>query len=535
MSSSREYSIGAKVALIVAALVLVYAGTTLASAWRSYQQERQLHELGTYAVDHGIRSLTAYHQLESVDQLVRDAILSGDDGLVVTIEKRLAECRANIDSIEADHHDDPEGETFAALSTQLGALHALANETIAAAHRSSPDAESLVNRYRSAFSATLSALETAKNGQVNQLRTGLSELETSSIRERRQNLVILAASILIASIASVGMIRRAIIRPVRAQAEDLTREADAIEASVQQFKETSGALSEGAAQSAAALETTSAALEQMSGGTKANAERAGAAKAQATEARTAAAQGATRMGELTSAMQSLAKASSDVAAITRDIDHIAFQTNILALNAAVEAARAGEAGAGFAVVADEVRALAQRSAQAARESSTKIDAAITRIQESARLSEDVSQILGGIATQVSSLDELAGQIHEASREQSEGISQIANSVSDLDRLTQRNAALASETSGSANHLSDQTGRLRDLAESFTRLAAGGRRAARAATPTAEPPPAPVRQAAEPAPSRATPPAPTSRATGGEPLRRTSLTPEKEQAFADSFR
>jgi methyl-accepting chemotaxis protein len=155
--------------------------------------------------------------------------------------------------------------------------------------------------------------------------------------------------------------------------------------------------------------------------------------------------GAVDMQALTQAMEAIKDSSGNIGKIVKTIDEIAFQTNILALNAAVEAARAGEAGAGFAVVADEVRSLAQRSAQAARESAEKIAESISRGDHGAKLSAKVATGLQEIVQNVRGVDELIAEISTASNEQSSGLTQIVTAVSQIDQVTQTNAASAQES------------------------------------------------------------------------------------------
>jgi len=166
--------------------------------------------------------------------------------------------------------------------------------------------------------------------------------------------------------------------------------------------------------------------------------------------------------------------STEVAKIVKTIDEIAFQTNILALNAAVEAARAGEAGMGFAVVAEEVRNLAQRSALAAKETADKIDAALTRSDKGARISEEVSRNLNGIIDQVRELDRLISEIATASGEQSQGIEQVNTAVGQIDKVTQSNAAAAEESASASEELNAQASELNALVGNLLKLVGGER-------------------------------------------------------------
>ena len=245
-------------------------------------------------------------------------------------------------------------------------------------------------------------------------------------------------------------------------------------------------LSSAASEQAASVEETSASLEEMTSMIRATADNAQKAKTLALESCSVAGQGSQAVAEMTTTMQSMnramnaiASSSAEVSKIVKDIDEIAFQTNILALNAAVEAARAGEAGAGFAVVADEVRSLAQRSAAAAKETAIKIDADLASSREGLEScrhgmerSARVEEALKRIAEKITSTDDLVGDIANASHEQSQGIGQINTAIAQMEGVTQSNASSAEESASAAEELSAQAETLQDLVGQLQRLVGG---------------------------------------------------------------
>jgi methyl-accepting chemotaxis protein len=178
------------------------------------------------------------------------------------------------------------------------------------------------------------------------------------------------------------------------------------------------------------------------------------------------------MSEWTNAMDAIDSSSAEVAKIVKNIDEIAFQTNILALNAAVEAARAGEAGAGFAVVADEVRSLAQRSAAAAKETADKIEVAITNSRKGSQCTAKVEESLTQIAEKVTSTDSLVADIATAAREQAQGIEQINTAIAQLDKVSQSNSASAEESASAAEELDAQAETLKDQVVKLRQLIGG---------------------------------------------------------------
>ncbi len=269
-----------------------------------------------------------------------------------------------------------------------------------------------------------------------------------------------------------------ISRPVAQTTERLLEDAERSAAAVGAVRNSCATVAEGSSSQAAALEETSATLEEISSMTRSNAENAQFAQRSANETRAAAEQGATQMQHLTDAMSALRTSSDDVTRIIKTIDEIAFQTNILALNAAIEAARAGEAGAGFAVVAEEVRTLAQRSALAARETTAKINAASSRTSASTEITLQVAQTLESILVKARDVERLVNSIAEASRQQTIGINQITDAVQQIDQVTQNNAASAEETASFALDLENRAAVFREAVQELQTIVFGAGRFAK---------------------------------------------------------
>jgi methyl-accepting chemotaxis protein len=318
------------------------------------------------------------------------------------------------------------------------------------------------------FVATVESLNEKAAGAV-----AAAGHDTTSLLNRSK-LTLLAAEVLavLASLAIVFVISRSISSVLRRTITEMLAGAEQTASAAGQVSSASQSLAEGASEQAASLEETSSSLEEMASMTKRNAENAEKANQLARHARQAADTGATDMQAMNSAMEAIKVSSDDIAKIIKTIDEIAFQTNILALNAAVEAARAGEAGMGFAVVADEVRSLAQRCAQSAKETSAKIEAAITKAAQGVEISAKVTRGLQEIVTKARQVDELVGEVASASKEQSQGIDQVNTAVGQMDKVTQTNAANAEESASASEELNAQAESLKDAVHQLQTLVGG---------------------------------------------------------------
>ena len=214
-------------------------------------------------------------------------------------------------------------------------------------------------------------------------------------------------------------------------------------------------LSQGATEQAASLEETSASMEEMASMTRKNAENAQQASALVTGVAQQVDESNAALTEMVASMSAIKESSNKVAKIIKTIDEIAFQTNILALNAAVEAARAGEAGMGFAVVADEVRNLAQRSAQAAKDTAGLIEESIARSQEGSTKVEQVAAAISAITGSVAQVKGIVAEVREASQQQTQGIDQVAQAIQQMEKVTQTTAATAEESAAASEELNAQ--------------------------------------------------------------------------------
>ncbi len=239
-----------------------------------------------------------------------------------------------------------------------------------------------------------------------------------------------------------------------------------------QVAASSQSMAEGATEQASSLEETSASLEEMSSMTRQNADSTAQADNLMLEAKEIVGRGMGAMERMSSAIDSIKKSSDETAKIIKTIDEIAFQTNLLALNAAVEAARAGDAGKGFAVVAEEVRNLAQRSAEAARNTTTLIAGAQKNADNGVAVSSEVADVLRQISHSAQKVAQIIGGIAIASKEQAQGIEQITQAVAQVDKVTQSNAGSSEEAASAGEQLSAQARELEEMVANLTSLVAG---------------------------------------------------------------
>ncbi len=221
---------------------------------------------------------------------------------------------------------------------------------------------------------------------------------------------------------------------------------------------------------AASLEETAAAMNEVTQGVKGSARAAADAQNAITAAHREASEGGTVVARTVDAMAAIAHSAQEISQIINVIDGIAFQTNLLALNAGVEAARAGEAGRGFAVVATEVRALAQRSADAARDIKALITASTDQVGSGVKLVGETGGLLDHMVSKIGEIATQVTAIAASAEQQAVRVATVNASVHEMDRVTQQNAAMSEETTAAARSLADEA---HELARTVSRFENGG--------------------------------------------------------------
>jgi methyl-accepting chemotaxis protein len=450
-------------------------------------------------------SLANSYQLTSRKEYA-DSARAGIKSVAAEIAK-LQKDYEELAKLDASLKDEAKAELYTKLGTAVAAYSAALDQLVTLTEERTDIVNARLNVMAPQFTQALVKVRLA----VTEAQGALAE--NIRVEKSRNEMLVLACTIGcgISGVVVGFFLIRSITRPITEIANQLATEAEQTHASTLIVTEVSQAMADGASRQAAALEESSASLHEMASMTARNSEAAQSAKSLATEARTTADAGAHDMEAMKTAMAGIKTSSAEIAKIIKTIDEIAFQTNILALNAAVEAARAGEAGAGFAVVAGEVRNLAQRSAQAARETAEKIADASAKSEQGAAISSQVATSLEGIVDRIRQLDEMVGGIAQSSREQSEGIGQLNQAVAGIDAITQSNAKLADQSASSAEQLKGQSAEVRAAINKLIVMVHGSAQGTKAQASAASHATAPVTPLHHPEPSTAaSEPGPTRR-------------------------
>jgi methyl-accepting chemotaxis protein len=288
-------------------------------------------------------------------------------------------------------------------------------------------------------------------------------------------------SVIFSLLAVFGwLILRGLVGVLRHATAQLSEGSWQVASASRQVASSSQALAQGASEQAASLEEISATLEEIAAMTHRNSDNSTSARAMMAETAGQVERSHEALSEMVKSMDGIKSSSEKVARINKTIDEIAFQTNILALNAAVEAARAGEAGMGFAVVANEVRTLAQRAAAAARDTETLIEEALANSRRGAQTLDQVSEAIRGITASAAKVRHLVDEVNEASKQQTEGVSQVSTAVTKISMVTQSTAASAEQSAAASEEMNSQAESLREIVRDVRVVVEGADTAAHAA-------------------------------------------------------
>jgi len=276
----------------------------------------------------------------------------------------------------------------------------------------------------------------------------------------------------LAAVVAVVVILHSSLGQLHRMAEEMLEGAGRLSELSRKLVAATHSLAQGASEQVASLEQSSSSAAEITAITRKNTENTQAV-AELMNRTAGVVEGANHnLEEMVRSMKEIDNSSDKISRIIRVIDEIAFQTNILALNAAVEAARAGEAGMGFAVVAEEVRNLAQRSAQAARDTAALIEESIAKSQEGSHKLQQVAGSIGEITNSATEVKTLVDEVEAGSQEQARGIEQIAHAVAQMGEVTQDSAARAEQGAGDTDRLAEQAQSLYQTAERLKRHLGG---------------------------------------------------------------
>ncbi len=300
-----------------------------------------------------------------------------------------------------------------------------------------------------------------------QLTESQLRAESISSKSRWAVATVLALSLLISIL--VAFVIRMINVSLRKAIGDLSEGAEQVTSAAGQISCSSQSLAQGASEQAASLEETSASSEEINSMARKNAENSQSANGLVTQSQQKFAETNRSLETMVVAMSDIKSSSDKVAKIIKVIDEIAFQTNILALNAAVEAARAGEAGMGFAVVADEVRNLAQRCAQAAKDTAALIEESIAKSNDGKTKVDQVAVAIRAITEESARVSTLIDEVSVGSMEQTRGIEQVSKALSQMEQVTQQSAANAEESAAAAEELTAQASTLMEVVHELSAM------------------------------------------------------------------
>jgi len=427
----------------------------------------RLSSINTAAVDIKQDSVPGVVLFDEIAAGVRDnevlclqMALTEDKAREAEIEKQIAAASAHNDELfqayEKTIFTDDDRRKFEDVKTQKTQVRAVRTAFLeyARTHNAKDSGVEFDRAMKPALAAYLKAVQVELDDNKDGATKGVDQI--SSMVASTTLFTMIGVVVAIFAGSGVGLvIVRGTNGVLKTSVTALTEGSEQVVSAAGQVSTSAQSLSQGATEQAASLEETSASMEEMASMARKNSENTQEAAGLMKEVDQRVNESNQALSAMVASMTAIQDSSAKVAKIIKTIDEIAFQTNILALNAAVEAARAGEAGMGFAVVADEVRNLAQRSAQAAKDTASLIEESLLRSQEGSGKVDLVATSIGEITTSVTRVKGIVDEVREASRQQTQGIDQVAQAIAQMEKVTQTTAATAEESAAASEELNAQ--------------------------------------------------------------------------------
>lgn len=458
-------TIGKQLTFLIAGFALALPVGTVALSlyqYRAQQETRTLTADGNRRTNELFAALRSVAKAQAiVQQVVREKDPDRLESLLDDGKKLMAEAGVKIQSLRSGR--TPIVEAFESLQQAdekcIGVL--LRGEFAQAQQHTIEEANP-------AFDAVLAAMGTFQQQSANEAAVITEAAYQAS--SRGQTALFLIGGVFIATLSVFGMlVVRRINRSFRTAVAELFAASRETGKAAAALLSASNQQAQGASGQAATIQETSAASEQINSMAIRNGESSRKAAELVEHSQERFADAGRALDGMVGSIEEIHKASQGVAKIMKVVDEIAFQTNILALNAAVEAARAGAAGAGFSVVADEVRSLAQRCAQAAKDTATLTEQSLSLSSDGQRKVAHVVEAMSLIRSQAGEVAALVSQVNQGSNEQAGGTTQIARALADMQQVTQRNAATAEESAAAARQLDSQAHALDGIVQHMAAL------------------------------------------------------------------